>query len=80
MSHFCQDFFRFDIEQAVSCFDKFKTNVDRTVLLTKVYLLAAGMATGLAEKRCNVPYCFNRKRAKGHNEDGFGCLILMCKI
>ena len=30
--------------------------------------LAAGTAIALAEKDRNVPYCFNRKEAKGHNE------------
>jgi orotate phosphoribosyltransferase len=32
--------------------------------------LAAGTAIALAEKGCNVPYCFNRKEAKDHGEGG----------
>jgi hypothetical protein len=69
---FCQDFICSDIEQEVWCFGEFKTNIGRTVLLTKVYPLAAGTATGLVEKDRNVPYCYNRKKAKGHNEDEQG--------
>ena len=32
--------------------------------------LVAGTSIALAEQRCNVPYCFNRKEAKDHGEGG----------
>ncbi len=32
--------------------------------------LAAGIAIALAERECNVPFCFNRKEAKDHGEGG----------
>ena len=37
MSHFRQDFIRFDIEHEVLHFGKLKTKAGRTALLTKVF-------------------------------------------
>lgn len=70
MSHFDQDFIRCDIEQEVLCFSEFKTNFSPYVPAYKGIPLAAGTTTDRREKGCNLPYCYNRKEVKGHDEDG----------
>lgn len=59
MSHFCQDFIHFAIEQEVLYFGEFKTKAWPHGHAHKDIPLATGTATVLGKKDLDAPYYFN---------------------